>query len=212
VRQVSAMVLGRCGDACGGHAGTVVQLMCDRDVGVRLAAIEATGKLGTEGARFVDAIADQTRDARSEVRLAAVAALGKLGPAALATVAHRLVQLLSDRKVRTSAVRVLGKLDLSSLEPHADAIAEHLRSADAPFRKEARLAFGDVCPSVWADEDAHQEGHWGVRLVEALGANWFFEVAPVSSPCRTWLSGCDVSRPRWSTLEPCSCRGPQHIS
>ncbi|GEM_PF-3133308 len=97
----------------------LLELLRDKDYGLRYGALFALGNIGDKGDKIlIDAVLLLSMDRDSLVRRGAIEALGKLGDSSLTPV---LVGLLDESAVNQDAVKTLAKIgDQRAIEPLAD--------------------------------------------------------------------------------------------
>jgi HEAT repeat protein len=148
----------------------LVQRLADKDLEVRVAALESLAQLGAsvrtalpdlqeavfaEDAREVSAallalgtveteprtvlpwLKEALRREETRVRLSAVQALERMGPPARPAVPELILLVGSDREVRTSAIRALGRIGAAEAAP---ALERQLQDGDPGTRLAAAVA------------------------------------------------------------------------
>jgi len=147
------------GGGGGGSSGDLVTQLASRVGSVRLAAMEALGKMPpTELEVHLQTLVATLEDQEWQVRAAAAAALGSLRAAASQGVAAALARCSEDRhaRLREACARAMGRLGVSEAAPR---LGELLEDADQDVRREASRALGLLGPSPAAAPAAQRLAH-----------------------------------------------------
>jgi HEAT repeat protein len=119
LRSFAAMVLSMIGPRAKAATPHLLRLMTDQDLGVRVAAMEAIGKIGVASDEVVRSLRQACDHPRERIRESAALALGRLGAGAKAAV-PTLVALLHDPN---GTVRVAAAEALWYIERHPAAMS-----------------------------------------------------------------------------------------
>lgn len=141
VSRVALVEVGRSPEARKKFADVIMEQIGHQDTSVRLAAVQASGELGSGCSEaHLEALALlRTSDKQPKVRRAAVQALGKAGTLGVPFLVNFFHD--ADEGVRHFAAETLGGI---GGETSADAAAELAEHEDGPVRRSALMALGKL--------------------------------------------------------------------
>lgn len=124
-------------EGCTPFVGSIKELLVDRSVAVRCAAMQALPATGTKGQLLAPLICRRIYDEAAAIRATAAATLGELGERG-AAFADEVVELLGDvdDNVRVAAIKALAKMG-DSAKPYLELIEVERESASPQVREAA---------------------------------------------------------------------------